>query len=106
MLKWGAGICSPDQTRTTVWKPPFTDPRNPMVCMPVAFHENDGNHENKGNDADNSDSYKQGAECWISGSHGNHGNQMTKTMRIEGVNCFPCLDGACPVKTALSLWNC
>ena len=26
-LKWGAGICSPDQTRTTVWKPPFTDPR-------------------------------------------------------------------------------
>ena len=26
-LKWRAGICSPDQTRTTVWKPPFTDPR-------------------------------------------------------------------------------
>ena len=26
-LKWGAGIRSPDQTRTTVWKPPFTDPR-------------------------------------------------------------------------------
>ena len=26
-LKWGAGICSPDLTRTTVWKPPFTDPR-------------------------------------------------------------------------------
>ena len=25
-LKWGAGICSPYQTRTTVWKPLFTDP--------------------------------------------------------------------------------
>ena len=28
-LKWGAEIRSPDQTRTTVWKPPFTD-RWPM----------------------------------------------------------------------------
>ena len=25
-LKWGAGTCFPDQTRTTVWRPPFTDP--------------------------------------------------------------------------------
>ena len=25
--KGGAGICSPDQTRTTIWKPPLTDPR-------------------------------------------------------------------------------
>ena len=26
------------------------------------------------NDKDNSDSYKQGVECWIHGNHGNHGN--------------------------------
>ena len=30
-LKWGSGICSPDQSRTTVWKPPFTDPR--FACL-------------------------------------------------------------------------
>ena len=45
-----------------------------MVCMWVAFHENDGNHENDENDEHNSDSYKQGVECWISGNYGNHGN--------------------------------
>ena len=28
----------------------------PIVCMRVALHENDGNHQN---DEDNSDSYKQ-----------------------------------------------
>ena len=28
----------------------------PMVCMWVASHENDGNHENDENDDDNSDS--------------------------------------------------
>ena len=39
----------------------------PMVCLRVAFHENDGNHENDKNDEDNSDSYKQGVECWIRG---------------------------------------
>ena len=44
----------------------------PMVCVRVAFHENDGNHENDENDEDNSDSYKQGVECWIRGNHGNH----------------------------------
>ena len=43
----------------------------PMVCVRVAFHENDGNHEN---DEDNSSSYKQGVECWIRGNHGNHEN--------------------------------
>ena len=32
----------------------------PVVCVQVAFHENDGNHEN---DRDNADSYKQGVEC-------------------------------------------
>ena len=42
-----------------------------MVCVWVAFHENDENHEN---DEHDSDSYKQGVECWISGNHGNHGN--------------------------------
>ena len=46
-----------------------------MVCMRVAFHENDGNHEN---DEDNSDSYKQGVECWISGNHGNHKNDENR----------------------------
>ena len=43
----------------------------PMVCMWVAFHENDENHEN---DEDNSDSYEQGVKCWISGNHRNHIN--------------------------------
>ena len=37
----------------------------PMVCVWVAFHEND---------EDNSDNYKQGIECWFGGNHGNHGN--------------------------------
>ena len=46
----------------------------PMVWVRVAFHENDGNHENDENDEDNSDSYKQGVECWIRGNHGNHEN--------------------------------
>ena len=45
-----------------------------MVCVRVAFHENDGNHENDENDEDNSDSYKQGVECWIRRNHGNHEN--------------------------------
>ena len=49
-----------------------------MVCMRIAFHENDGNHENDEND---SDSHKQGAECWISENYGNdenHGNPGCK----------------------------
>ena len=57
----------------------------PMVCVRVAFHENDRNHENDEND-DNSDSYKQGVECWIRGNHGgnrendeNHGNPGCKS---------------------------
>ena len=45
-----------------------------MVCVQVAFHENDGNHENDENEEGNSDSYKQGVECWIRGNHGNHEN--------------------------------
>ena len=45
-----------------------------MVCMQVAFQENDGKYENSETDEDKSDSYKQGAECWISGNHGNHGH--------------------------------
>ena len=44
----------------------------PMVCMRVAFHENDGDRENDENDEDNSDSYRQGVECWTGGNHGNH----------------------------------
>ena len=37
-----------------------------MVCRWVAFHENDKNDE------DNSDSYKWGVECRISGNYANH----------------------------------
>ena len=36
---------------------------------------NDRKHENNENDEDNSDSYKQGVECWIGGNHGSHGNK-------------------------------
>ena len=46
----------------------------PMVCMRVAFHENDGHHENGENDEDNSDSSKQVVEHWIRGNDGNHGH--------------------------------
>ena len=53
----------------------------PAVCMRVAFHENDGNHEN---DEDNSHSYKQGAECWISENHAT--TQKTETTGIWGTN--------------------
>ena len=53
-----------------------------LVCMRVAFHENDGHHGNGENDEDNSNSDKQGVECW-SGNHGhgndeNHGNPGCK----------------------------
>ena len=47
-----------------------------MVCMRVAFHENNENGK------DNSDSYKQGVECWISGNHTSH--KMTKTTGTRG----------------------
>ena len=57
----------------------------PMVCVRVAFHENDGNHENDENDEDNSDSYKQGVECWIRGNHGNHENDENH----ENPGCKP-----------------
>ena len=62
-----------------------------MLCMRVAFHENDGNHENdRIDDEDNSDSYNQGAECWTSGNHGNdenHGNPGCKP-RVPQKNGF------------------
>ena len=35
-------------------------------------------------DEDNSDSYKQGVECWISGNRGNHGT--TKATGIRRAN--------------------
>ena len=57
----------------------------PMVWVRVAFHENDGNHENDENDKDNSDSYKQGVECWIRGNHGNHENDENH----ENPGCKP-----------------
>ena len=87
--KWGIGSISP----FGVFVPPFSFPSifgsnltdslenivfsvrywisgiaKPMVCMRVAFHENDRNPENNENDG------KQGVECWIGGDHGNHGN--------------------------------
>ena len=52
----------------------------PMLCMQVAFHENDGNREN---DEDNSDSHKQGVECCISGNHSNHGNDENHVTKIH-----------------------
>ena len=54
----------------------------PMVCMRVAFHENDGNPENDENDEDNSDKYKQGVECWIGRNHGNHGNDENSGVQV------------------------
>ena len=57
----------------------------PMVCVRVAFHENDGNHENDENDEDNSDSYKQGVECWIRRNHGKHENDENH----ENPGCKP-----------------
>ena len=57
----------------------------PMVWVRVAFHENDGNHENDENDEDNSDSYKQGVECWIRGNHGNRENDENH----ENPGCKP-----------------
>ena len=53
-----------------------------MVWVRVAFHENDGNHEN---DEDSSDSYKQGVECWIRGNHANHENDENR----ENPGCKP-----------------
>ena len=53
-----------------------------MVWVRVAFHEKDGNHEN---DEDNSDSYKQGVECWSRGNHGNHENDENH----ENPGCKP-----------------
>ena len=59
----------------------------PMVCMRVAFHENDEN------DKDNSVSYKQGVECWIGRNHRNHGNVKNhKTRKRRAaliIMCFP-----------------
>ena len=52
-----------------------------------AKHEIDRDHENDADDEDNSDSYKQGAEDWISGNHGydknddDHGSPGVQTSR-------------------------
>ena len=53
-----------------------------MVCLWVAFHKNDGNHENFENDEDNSDSCKQEVECWINGI--TETTDMMKTTGIQG----------------------
>ena len=57
----------------------------PMVWVWVAFHENDGNHENDDNDEDIPDSYKQGVECRIRGNDGNHENDENH----ENPGCKP-----------------
>ena len=46
----------------------------PMVCVRVAFHENDRNREGGGGGEDGSDGYERGVGCWIHGNHGNHEN--------------------------------
>ena len=51
---------------------------------------NDGNHENTENDEDNSDSYKQGIECWISG---NHRQTERQDEREEGKDGRPAATG-------------
>ena len=56
-----------------------------MVCVRVAFRENDGNRENDKNDEANSDNYKQGVECWIRGKI-RETTKVTKTTGIQGAN--------------------
>ena len=60
----------------------FLNPRfaEPMVCMRVAFHENDGDHENDENDEHYSDNYKQGVECWI---RGNQESSKPRRSRVQ-----------------------
>ena len=40
----------------------------------TASNPENSNHEDDENNDDNSDSYKQGVECWISRNHRNYGN--------------------------------
>ena len=56
-----------------------------MVCIRVAFNENDRHHHSDEDDKDNSDSYNQGVECRISGNHGNHENDENP----ENLECKP-----------------
>ena len=51
--------------------------------MQGAFYENDGHHENDKNDEDDSDSYKQGVECWVNGNHGNQANDENHGPRVQ-----------------------
>ena len=62
------------QNITTIWVLLNLWFAKPMVCMQVAFHENDGNHEKRQNDEDNSESYKEGVDCWICRKYRKHGN--------------------------------
>ena len=58
---------------------PTSSLRRNLLVRGSPFTQNDGNRENY---EDNSDSYKQGVECWISGTHHeideNHGNPGCK----------------------------
>ena len=55
-----------------------------MVCQIYGLHvgglsRKRCEQKNDENDKDNSDSYKQGVECWINGNHRSHGNDETHT---------------------------
>ena len=70
-----------------------------MACMRVAFHENDRNDEN------DSDSYKQGVEYWITGIMEN--TEMMKT--TGGANpwkCKSCFSNRALVKTIVEALKC
>ena len=66
------------------FSPLSSGPSEPMVCVRVAFHENDGDDEHDENE-DDADSYKQRVECWIRGNHGNNGNDENH----ENPGCKP-----------------
>ena len=57
----------------------LSDISKPMVCMRVAFHENDGNYDNDENDEDNKELSAGLAEITET-------VEMTKTTGIQGAN--------------------
>ena len=53
------------------------------------------------NDEDNSDSYKQGLECWISGNRGNHGKVQTTHAQTTSLEISKVPEGHHPRGTTL-----
>ena len=74
----------------------------PMVCVRVAFHENDGNHGNDEDDEDDSDSYKQGLERWNRGDQGIHEND--ENHRNPG--CKPRVPQTTGLEIPDNSWGC